>query len=153
MSRVNYNDDGDDWSEIRWHGALKRAVNSKRGQALLHSLYDALIALPSKRLISNHLSKDGDVCALGALASYQRVQTQGISWDSAKLIEEHIEESIDWWDGNEPIEQVAKRFNAAYTLIWTIIEQNECIDVFQPGKVTPEERYKRVLSWIQHHIK
>src|SRR5579859_286438 len=71
MSRSGYyeNDCGETWSYIRWGGALKKAIDGKRGQALLTDLLYALDAMPDKKLIAGKfIQTEGQVCALGALA-------------------------------------------------------------------------------------
>ena len=45
MSRSGYTDDYDDgyeWANIRWRGAVKSAIRGKRGQATLKAILDAM---------------------------------------------------------------------------------------------------------------
>lgn len=68
MSRSGYHDDLDQWSLIRWRGAVASAIRGRRGQAFLTDLRDALDALPEKKLCYHDLQrKDGSCCALGAV--------------------------------------------------------------------------------------
>lgn len=68
MSRSGYTDDlGSEWAMICWRGAVASAIRGRRGQAFLRELIDALDALPEKRLISNDLIHEDEVCALGAV--------------------------------------------------------------------------------------
>ena len=77
MSRSGYIDDFDDqWSLICWRGAVKSAIRGKRGQSFLRELRDALDAMPIKKLISDDLVRDGEVCAIGAVAD--AIQTSSL---------------------------------------------------------------------------
>lgn len=70
MSRSGYDDYNDDnWSLIRWRGAVTSAIRGRRGQAFLRELADALDALPNHKLIAGAAQSDGDYCALGAVAA------------------------------------------------------------------------------------
>ena len=75
MSRSGYIDDIDDDLALgRWRGMVASAMRGKRGQALLRDLLAALDAMPHKALISGDLeTKDGDVCALGALGKVRGI--------------------------------------------------------------------------------
>lgn len=67
MSRSGYSEDGDNWSLIRWRGAVNSALRGKRGQAFLRELLAALDAMPNKRLVANELEADGQFCTLGVV--------------------------------------------------------------------------------------
>jgi hypothetical protein len=70
MSRSGYSDDWDgdaNWVMIRWRGAVKSAINGKRGQAFLRELIKALDALPKPELIASELESGDQVCAIGAV--------------------------------------------------------------------------------------
>jgi hypothetical protein len=67
MSRSGYSDGCDQWSMIRWRGAVASAIRGARGQAFLRELAAALDAMAAKRLIAGDLARDGEVCALGAV--------------------------------------------------------------------------------------
>jgi hypothetical protein len=70
MNRSGYSDDIDDnWSLIRWRGAVASAIRGRRGQAFLREMLAALDAMPYKRLITEDLVADGEVCALGAVGA------------------------------------------------------------------------------------
>lgn len=74
MSRSGYSDDCDNWALIRWRGAVKAAINGKRGQRALREMLVALDALPEKVLVANELvSPTGHFCALGALGVHRGV--------------------------------------------------------------------------------
>jgi hypothetical protein len=68
VSRSGYIDDIDDWQMIKWRGQVASAIRGRRGQKFLTDLYNALEALPEKRLIKHELKDEtGEVCAIGAL--------------------------------------------------------------------------------------
>ena len=71
MSRSNYTDDNDDpLSHGRWRQAVKRAIEGKRGQALLRDLLGALEAMEDKRLYAGSFATAaGEFCTLGVLGA------------------------------------------------------------------------------------
>ena len=71
MSRSGYTDDNDDpLAYGRWRQAVKRALQGKRGQALLRDLVAALDEMPDKRLYpGSFATAEGEFCALGAVAA------------------------------------------------------------------------------------
>ena len=82
MSRSDYTDDlGSEWTMICWRGAVKSAIRGRRGQAFLRELIDALDALPEKRLISDDLIRDGEVCALGAVGVARGMEAEMAALD------------------------------------------------------------------------
>lgn len=84
MSRSNYSDDLDNWELIRWRGAVQSAINGRRGQKLLREILVALEAMPDKRLITDALEMDGEVCALGAVCRARRINTEGLDPEDAE---------------------------------------------------------------------
>jgi hypothetical protein len=78
MSRSGYSDDLDNWTLIRWRGAVKSAIRGQRGQAFLREMLAALDALPGKRLIAEELETDGEVCALGAVGRARGIDMSNI---------------------------------------------------------------------------
>jgi hypothetical protein len=70
MSRSGYSDDLDPLALGRWRQAVRRAVEGKRGQALLRELIEALDAMEDKRLYpGSFATADGEFCTLGALGA------------------------------------------------------------------------------------
>jgi hypothetical protein len=69
MSRSGYTDDNEDpLAHGRWRQAVKRALEGRRGQALLSELVQALDAMPDKRLYPGRFSTaEGEFCTLGVL--------------------------------------------------------------------------------------
>jgi hypothetical protein len=151
MARVTYYDGEDFTAHGRWEGALKASLNSKRGQAALRKLREALLALPEKRLIANSLSDEGQVCALGALAAYEYGKATGKTWIEAI-------DDIDNGEGDYMPEtiRVVQDLGFSYTLAWTIAEENDReVWSFKGGVVTaetPEQRYEYMLAWVERRI-
>jgi hypothetical protein len=131
VSRSNYNDDCDQWSLIRWRGAVMSAINGKRGQGFLRELLAALDMLPQKRLIAGELECDGEVCALGAVG-----RARGL--DMTKL-------------DPEDIETVAPVFGIPDALAREIVFMNDD-ECFGHGAST-EERWKRMRAWAANNLK
>ena len=129
MSRSGYSYDLDSWALIRWRGAVASAVRGKRGQSLLTEMLAALDAMPEKKLITEELIQDGDVCALGALGL-----ARGL--DMAKV-------------DPEQYDQVAALFGVAEPLVREIESIND--DSYH-GE-TPNGRWTRVRKWVAGQIK
>jgi hypothetical protein len=71
MSRSGYTDDNDDpFAHGRWRQAVRRSIEGKRGQALLHELIEALDAMEDKRLFPGSFATAvGEFCTLGVLGA------------------------------------------------------------------------------------
>lgn len=132
MSRSGYSDDCDGPDLYLWMGTVKSAINGKRGQALIKDMAKALDEMPVKRLIANELvTKDGEVCALGAVARERCIDTFGVE--------------------PEDSERVASLFNISRALAKEIAFQNDQDLYFL--EETPEERWKRVRKWVDDNLK
>lgn len=128
MSRSGYSEDCDGWALIRWRGAVNSAIKGQRGQVLLAEMAKALDALPVKRLISNKLiSKDGEVCALGAVAQHRDVKVDDID--------------------PEDSEAIAAAFNIAEALAREIAFIND-----EYYGENPEQRWIRVKAWVNENL-
>ena len=68
MSRSGYSYDIDHKDLAMWRGQVASAIRGKRGQLFLRDMLAALDAMSEKRLITNELIRDGEVCALGSVA-------------------------------------------------------------------------------------
>jgi hypothetical protein len=67
----NYADDFDNASAL-WWANCERAVEGKRGQKALTVIRDALLALPSKRLVSSTLvDHEGTFCTVGVYVAHK----------------------------------------------------------------------------------
>lgn len=152
MSRSGYGDgDGENWAMIQWRGRVTSAMRGRRGQAFLREMLAALDALPERRLISGDLVREGEVCAIGAVALSRGVSTDDID------PEDH--------------EAVAARFGIAHAMACEIMYENDeygetrYVEAYGPPeypwhrrphvtvKVTPEERFERVRAWVVENIK
>lgn len=130
MSRSGYSDDCGGWELDLWRGAVTSAIKGKRGQLLLNDMAKALDAMPNKRLIANALmTKNGDVCALGAVAKFKAIDVSGID--------------------PEDRESVASKFNIAEALAAEIAFEN---DEASYRIETPEERWVRVRKWVDENL-
>jgi len=142
MSRSGYTDDmDDDLAMGRWRGMVASATRGKRGQKLLTELLAALDAMPEKALVASELeTKDGDVCALGALG-----KARGI--DMGQL------------DPEDP-ERVAAAFGIAAPLAQEIVYMNDeeydskwDANAKRYVDISPEERWTRMREWVARQIK
>lgn len=124
MSRSNYDDSCDGWDLIRWRGAVNSAIKGKRGQRLLSEMAEALDAMIVKRLVSEELiSKEGEVCALGAVAKHKGLKIEGID------PEDHL--------------KVCAVFNISDAMAREIAFMND--DYYGEN---PEQRWIRMRKWV-----
>jgi hypothetical protein len=86
MSRSGYSYDCENWELICWRGAVKSAIRGERGQRLLRDLIAALDAMPVKELIANHLERNGEVCALGAVGRARNIDMSGIDSEDRSAV-------------------------------------------------------------------
>lgn len=131
MSRSGYSDDYDQWSLIRWRGAVASAIRGKRGQALLREMLAALDAMPEKALIArDFLDAERDVCALGAVAVKRGMELSQLDPDDR--------------------EGTAEAFGVADALTAEIVYEND-----EGGRYgeTPQDRWKRVRAWVASNIR
>lgn len=140
MSRSGYSDDyDDDLSLGRWRGQVASAIRGRRGQKLLTDLLAALDTMADKALIVGDLeTKEGDVCALGALGKARGINMSDI-------------------DPEDP-PQVAAAFDVAEQLAREIAYMNdESFDFRYENNVrvefTPEERWAGMRKWVAAQIK
>lgn len=139
-----------------WQSNCARSLRGKQGQAALRELEEALVALPTKRLIADALVHSGDVCAIGALA---------LKRGKLDLSEEH--------EGDE-MEDVGVGLGMPRLVAWKVVEANDIDNEkysvlapgpnqygyyhgYQPGyrltiETTPEERYDAVLKWTRANL-
>jgi len=131
MSRSGYSDDIEQWSLIRWRGAVASAIRGKRGQAFLQEMLAALDAIPDKTLIAKELEEDGAVCALGSVGKQRGLEMGTVD------PEEH--------------EDVAKLFGIPHALACEIMYEND--EDFSWNKETPEQRWQRMRKWVVANLK
>lgn len=131
MSRSGYSDGCDDqWQLIRWRGQVASAIRGKRGQKLLRDLVEALDAMPEKRLITNELTCENGVCALGAVAVKRGIDVSKVDPEDAQT--------------------VAAKFDIAYALACEIVFEND--EGFWKTE-TAEQRWQRMRDWAVNRLR
>jgi len=144
MSR--FYDDGD-WDYGRyslWEQATKRSLEGKRGQAALADLEQALLALPSHRLVEGYLAKEGEVCAVGALVLAKRAAA-GESRDDVLAELERVSDPEEEYVADVTASMGKRYGGMAYAMAWRIAELNDedC------RGMEPERRFEYVLGWVR----
>ena len=136
-----------------WAANVERHFSGAAGQAKLRELRDALLALPEKRLIETRLADErGQVCALGAFAVKAHVdrgedRDKVLAEMAAKVVEDRY--GIDGWEAEEATRREAESLGCKMPFIVTVAYEND----FGPSsKETPEERYERMLAWVEKRI-
>lgn len=159
MSRSGYTDDYDSDGPNTiglYRASVRRAINGKRGQAMLRDLAAALDAMPEKWLAAESLvTAEGEFCTLGVLGAARGIDLEALDPEDA--------------------EQVAKAFGIADVMAREIVYENDeafheyewvdlvgpperyryyghpqiqrCID--RPG----EQRWKHMREWVAKHLK
>ena len=130
MSRSGYSDDFDGWDLIRYRGAVASAMRGKRGQAFLKEMLAALDQLEPKRLIADELVKEGEACAIGAVAVARKL-------DISEMDPENIE-------------GVAQVFGISDAMAREIVFEND--QDWSYRDETPEARYTRMHKWVESQI-
>jgi hypothetical protein len=132
LSRSGYSDywEGDVLANL-YRGAVKSALQGKRGQAFLKEMLAALLTIPDQRLARDELivADDNTVCALGAVGKARGLDMGG----------------MDPYDYHT----VAGTFNIAEAMAREIMYEN---DSRWKGE-TPEQRWLRMCNWIKGAIK
>lgn len=132
MSRSDYSEDCDDnWSTIRWRGAVASAIRGKRGQAFLRDLAEAMDAMPVKRLIAEELQADGEFCTIGVLGNARGIDMAKIDPDDA--------------------DQVADAFGISSAMAREIVYENDERIYFKANE-TPEQRWIRMRKWVEDKL-
>ena len=130
MSRSGYGDDCDEGSLGLYRGAVQRAIDGKRGQAMLRDLLVALDAMPVKALaVESLVTAEGEFCTLGVLGHARGLMMPPVD-----------PEDFD-------NEAVARLFGVAPSLIREIVYENDEGDLFCIG-VGPAQRWERMRGWV-----
>jgi hypothetical protein len=130
MSRSGYNEDCE-YVEL-YRSAVRRAIRGKRGQAFLRELIAALDALSEKKLIADEFERDGEVCALGAVALARAMDMRDLN---------------RIYDDNPQV--VARRFDIAWSLAAEIMYEN---DEAPHLDETDEKRFVRIRHWAELNL-
>lgn len=129
--RISYSDE-ENWPgqfEL-WQANCSRSLRGRSGQEELRQLRDALLALSDKRLIHGSLvDADGEVCAIGAYAKHKGLDLQD-------------------FDPEDETDEVGIRAGMPSLVAWKVVEMND----MQFDHLTPEERYKRMLGWVEAQL-
>lgn len=166
MSRSGYTHDNDDPLALgRWRQAVRRALEGRRGQALLRDMLEALDAMEDKRLWPGSFqTADGEFCALGAVAHHKGVRVDDLGDE-------------DDCDASE----VGQRFGIAHAMAAEIMYLNDeclvngtkwvCVEICGPmrpywpdwGRHAREvpvsnenharERWERMRAWVVENLK
>jgi hypothetical protein len=153
MSRHGYVEDcdGDD-DNLAWgrHQAqLQSAIRGKRGQAFFLALVEALDALPKKRLAANSLvTKDGEVCALGALARHRAIDVKSL--ELGDQYTDDPDEGSDW--SNDDWDKVAGLFDIAPQLAREVMYENDEACVW-PSESPGNARWLKVRAWAIRRLR
>jgi len=160
-----------------WDQIVSNALSGRRGQMALAELEEALLALPEKKLVEGHLAAEGSVCAVGAFVAAQKAKKEGLEFAAAvaALNENgaclcgHPRSAHDpaqagnctgeRWDGGpctcssydteyEGAHDTAEAGKAA-GLTWSVAWHLAYLNDEKFGSATPEERYQRMLAWVQ----
>lgn len=129
MSRSGYSDDCENWSLIRWRGAVTSSIRGKKGQAFLREALAALDALPDPQLIKNDLQAEGAFCTLGAVGAARGTALGAVDPD------DH--------------EAVAALFAIPHALACEVMWEND------EGRFdeTPRARWERMRAWIVANLR
>lgn len=173
--RINYSDDEDFPGQFHlWQANCDRSLRSKAGQAALLRLEAALLAMPEKSLWRGNLvASDGSVCAIGALA-----RVEGKLPAPPEPLHDEWGDYED--DEDDTAEFAEAELGFPHLVAWKVVEQNDIMNdtvwelahgplnrheaVYRgpDGKgygrphvrpMTGEERYERVLAWVQKQIR
>lgn len=126
-----------------WLAMVNRTFRSKAGRKRLEELKQILLAMPNKRLISGNLStKEGDVCAVGAwVVAKEMKKDPALTWAEAC-------ERYSYAETAGETAAAGKRTGLGWVMSWEIEEWND--EHF--SKLTPEERYTKVIEWIDKEL-
>jgi hypothetical protein len=145
--------DGDDYDEdyanqgLLWWANIDRHIKGAKGQAVLREIRDILQAMPEKVLITSRLADEkGHVCAVGAVALARRVAKGESRDDVLRDLAARIPED-DNYMGAHITASLGVQVGLKYGLAWALGNANDAY-----WKDTPEERYERVLAWVEKNI-
>lgn len=158
MSRFNCCDyDGEGPPPEFWQQAVRNAIRGRKGQAILRELREALLALPQPRLISGSVAYEGEVCAIGALAASRltkgpiKLTEWFVSTGSREIgsLEELEERFGNWIDDEIGTVELGMSMGLTRALAWGISYEN---DEGTWNTETPEQKYQRVLAWVDREL-
>jgi hypothetical protein len=130
MSRSGYVEDyNENGHGNLYRGAVSRALRGKRGQAFLREMARSLDAMPVKELLKESVVRDGQVCAIGAVAVSRRIDVSRID--------------------AEDCGSLADVFGIAVAMVREIaFENDECGGWVE----TPAARWIRMRRWVDSEL-
>ena len=156
MSRFgDCEDDGEGPSPVLWQQTVANALRGRRGQAVLRELREALLGLPQPRLIVGALVREGEVCALGALAG-RRLAAGPLTLkgcgDETRIATSLAE--LEAMVGQEAqdefsIMEFGRQMGLTGALSWAVAFEN---DEGSWNRETPEQTFRRVLYWVDRQL-
>lgn len=136
-----------------WWANVQRALKGRKGQKALRELRDAMLALPEPKLISGRLAtEDGHMCAVGVLAVHRRVskgeRREEVMRELAQLITVD-EDGYDYdGDGDLKTAESGVKVGLTFALAWQLGSVNDSY----VRDETDEQRYERVMRWIDEQL-
>ena len=129
--RINYTDEEDHPGQFElWQANCERSLRGKLGQQELRELRAALLEMSDKRLILVALQEeDGGVCAVGAYAKYKGFD-------------------LSIFDPEEETAEVGIEAGMPRLVAWKVVEVND----LQFSHLTEEQRYEKMLAWVESKI-
>lgn len=155
MGRFEYDEGGDDVYSLLAQGRhvanLKRHLNSPRGQATLKELRQALLDMPERRLIHGYLAYvrvEGELleereefCTIGVLAKARGVPI-------SELETKVDEYGFDQYEEEEQTKGIGEKIGLPGCLTIELSYENDSW-----GAEKPEERWRRMLRWVNGWIR
>ena len=152
MSRSGYFDDNDDPLALgRWRQAVTRALEGKRGQALLRELVQALDAMDDKRLyVGSFATPAGEFCTLGVLGAKRGTKMDdlgdGDDCDPATVgqrfgIAQAMAAEIMWMNDECAVDE------------WKWVDVEHCRPVRVRNDNHAAERWQRMRAWAVENLK
>jgi hypothetical protein len=153
MSRFHYDGwDGEGIHPLMWEQTCRNALKGRKGQLILHELRDALLSLPAPRLIQGAFAKEGEVCALGALAKHRLDRGGTISIWGREAVSSlaALEEKMNGFlEDDEVTLDLGEWMGLKRALALAISYENDEGVWYDE---TPEQRFKRMLRWTEQQI-
>jgi hypothetical protein len=166
--RISYSDEEETPGQFGlWQANCRRSLKGRKGQAALRRLEAALLAMPEKALRSGKLvANDGSVCAIGALA-----RAEGKLPEPEPIYGDFEDDDVD-----DTAEWATDHLDMPNLVAWKVVEQNDIQcdtkwvrlegpvrtawehdhkwphGLYEIVPVPPEERYERVLAWVQAQL-
>lgn len=160
MSRSGYSDDLDNWSMIKWRGAVQSAIKGKRGQQLLREIAAALDAMPVKELIAHDFEADGSYCTLGVVGCARGLDMSGLDPEDYHAVAETFGIA-------RALAQEIVYENDEYLCEWEWVEVEICGPMREhypdwgrhtrgfsvPAKDVAARRWHHMRTWVASHLK